>query len=60
MEWGPPVYIPVAGYFKLGRASSRRKIPPGTPGEQEVRPFVNEGRGNLEELLSMFGGGVIQ
>lgn len=51
--FGPPVYIPVASYFGLGRKSSKSDA----SGSKED----NEGYGNLNDLVSMFSdsGGLI-
>jgi hypothetical protein len=57
MSWGPPVYIPVAGYFKLGKGGKKSRVPkpkavPVGPGDTKKSVW---GKGNdLRELLGFF------
>lgn len=60
LRWGPPVYIPVAGYFRLGSASKKGKRSKPSAGDEETKTAHDGERGNLNELLTMFTGGVIQ
>lgn len=65
-EWGPPAYIPVAGYFGMGRAKrkggkARPAARPGFPDRPEreegsVPAVFKEGKGDLRDLISFFGG----
>lgn len=66
IEWGPPPYIPIAGYFKLGKArkgSGRGRgglpegIRPDTPGLDRVAPFAEDRKGSVKELFDLFQSG---
>lgn len=70
LGWGPPAYIPVAGYFGLGQKGKKGKrgrapAKPGFPDRPEREedagggtPAVfKDGKGDLRDLLKFFGGG---
>jgi hypothetical protein len=65
-KWGPPVYVSAAGYLKNGThySKSASRSPSGSrKGSLPDKPEAHESTthevkdGNLNELLSFFGGG---
>lgn len=58
LDWGPPAYIPIAGYFGLGKTSKKkkRKLPNGA---EHLEVLEKEGKGDLRDLLKIFKGGII-
>jgi len=66
-EWGPPPYIPIAGYFgisgkmkgsKPGSRKSSRSNLPEKPSRRQEEEYSEE-KSDLRDLLKLFPGGRI-
>lgn len=67
LRWGPPAYIPVAGYFGMGFANKKGRRGKGAGNnrglpdkpDRPLDPIEKLEDGNFEQLAALFNGGRI-